>query len=71
MMNLLSLMRYDYQAKADPCQANNTAYACLECKAINDKDAYGMTKIELETLRDNAKRLYEACNNALPEDERT
>lgn len=70
-MNLLSLMRYKYEVDAGISHEHNKAYCVLECKAIKDKDGYGITKLELETLRDNAKSLYEACNNALPEYEQT
>lgn len=71
-MNLLGLMKYDYKIEC-VCAPEATGYqVTLYDKAHNDMDFYRtLTKLELETLRDNAKRLYEACNNALPEDERT
>ncbi len=71
-MNLLSLMHQEYRITVEEFTDGPTYYQLiLNCQKVNDVDNYVKTKIELETLRDNAKRLYEACNNALPEGERT
>ena len=73
-MNLLTLMHQEYVIDAFEVYYDEKPYKysiSLECRKINNSDGYSrITKIELETLRDNAKRLYEACNNALSEEER-
>lgn len=71
-MNLLSLMRHDYKMGCIYAAEAPGYQLTLWCEPVNDSDGYRkLSKIDIETLRDNAKRLYEACNNALPEEERT
>ena len=69
-MNLLSLMRYEYQILCVDVPDASGYQVTMYGTAHNDTDSYKkLTKIELENLRDNAKRLFQACNNALPKDE--
>ena len=68
-MNLLSLIHRDYEVES--CHNAVTTFweVKLTCEKVNDVDAYNrLIKMDMETLRDNAKRLYEVLDKALKED---
>jgi hypothetical protein len=67
-MNTLSLSVRDYAVTS----RYNTITTFWEVEfyndKVNDRDAYNrFSKIDMETLRDNAKRLYESLDKALSE----
>jgi len=65
-MNLMSLMNNEYKSICLFESHLKNWSIFFECKRINDKDQYhNVTKIELEILRANAKRLYETLNMEL------
>jgi hypothetical protein len=65
-MNLLSLIHRHYDFLSSYNEANSVGYVLMDCKTINDSDGYNhLTKPELETLRDNARRLAQAIDMAL------
>ncbi len=68
-MNLLSLMRYEYRATIYKNQDDSHIVYFQSVHSNDSSLCDKITKIELETLRDNAKLLYEACNNALSHQE--
>ena len=67
-MNLLSLLHRDYQFVTLYNEYSSWWELYMEHKKLEDKDHYKhLTKIDLETLRDNIKRLYESIDGALHE----
>ena len=62
-MNLLTLMSNPYEVYIIYNSTDKSYHLSLECQRISDNDCYKrLTKHEIETLRDNAMRLYTALN---------
>lgn len=65
-MNTLTLTHIDYAVKS--CYNKKTSFWEVEFSsvAMSDVDTHlHLTRIDMETLRDNAKRLYDALAQAL------
>jgi hypothetical protein len=65
-MNTLSMLYKPYESRAFFNKWTGFWELEFESKEIGDLDGYDqLTKEDLETMRDNAKRLYDAINGAL------
>lgn len=69
-MNILSLSVRDYKVTSNYNIITTFWEVEFFNEKVNDRDGYTrLTKIDMETLRDNAKRMYESLAKALSDNE--
>lgn len=68
-MNTLSMLYRPYESRAFFNKSTGFWELEFENKEISDIDGYDqLTKKDLETMRDNAKRVYDAINGVFNDD---